>query len=141
MSDKGFPTEVERVERVEKVAGLAREPRIRGVKFEWFEAYNRETVSFDQYKVVNICHLIDHLFGADWSNYTHRKIADSLNPKLKTGGTKHPTYEESGEAVMRWCEDNNAAYYAADRENFFIRAACDQASKEGKNVVVVEDLS
>jgi|TARA_Y100000310_G_scaffold338657_1_gene428970 hypothetical protein len=121
MSDKGFPTEVERVERVEKVAGLAREPRIRGVKFEWFEAYNRETVSFDQYKVVNICHLIDHLFGADWS--------------------KHPTYEESGEAVMRWCEDNNAAYYAADRENFFIRAACDQASKEGKNVVVVEDLS
>jgi hypothetical protein len=115
MSDKGFPTEVERVERVERVE------KVGGVKFEWFEAYNRETDSFDQYKVVNICHLIDHLFGADWS--------------------KHPTYEESGKAVMRWCEDNNAAYYAADRENFFIRAACEEASKEGKNVVVVEDLS
>ena len=92
-----------------------------GVKFEWSECYDRETDSYKYYKVVNICRLIDHLFGTDWS--------------------KHPVYEETGEAIMRWCEEHDAAYYSADRENFFIGAACDQAKAEGKSVVVVEDLS
>lgn len=92
-----------------------------GVKFEWSEYYDRETDSYKYYKVVNICRLIDDLFGADWS--------------------KHPVYEEIGKAIMRWCEENGATYYSADRENFFIGAACDQAKTEGKSIVVVEDLS
>lgn len=85
------------------------------------EQYNRETDSFDVFRAVNICDLIDHLFGTDW--------------------TKHPVYEETGRAIKRWCEEHDAAYYSADRENFFIGAACDQAKAEGKRVVVVEDLS
>jgi len=92
-----------------------------GVEFELYEDYNSQTYSFDQYKIVNICRLIDKLFGNNWAN--------------------HPSYEETGKAVMRWCKENKASYYAAPREDFYLRRACEQAKSEGNSVVVVEDLS
>ena len=97
-----------------------------GVEFEYLTWANRgetklRTYSFDQYKIVNICRLIDKLFGNNWAN--------------------HPSYEETGKAVMRWCKENKASYYAAPREDFYLGRACEQAKSEGNSVVVVEDLS
>lgn len=75
----------------------------------------------DRVRVINICHLIDHLYGTDWS--------------------KHPPYEQRCEAVEAWCEKNGASFYMDDRENFFISRAVKQARDERRTIVVVEDLS
>ena len=113
-----FP--VERAILLKKLAE-AQQQIVGGVVFEWTEYYDREADSFHSVKVVNICRLLDNLFGTDWS--------------------QRPSYEDSGRAVMRWCKENKASYYAADRENFNLHYACEQAKGQGHNVVVVEDLS
>tara|TARA_R110002096_G_scaffold181949_1_gene359675 strand:- start:63 stop:374 length:312 start_codon:yes stop_codon:yes gene_type:complete len=100
---------------------IAKDETVGAVSCYSVEQYNRMWDTYDIYKVVSICDLVDHLFGTDWS--------------------KHPAYEETGCSIIRWCKENDAAYYSADRENFFIGAACDQAKTEGKSIVVVEDLS
>lgn len=51
------------------------------------------------------------------------------------------TWEESGEKVREWCREHNATYYGRPRESFSECEAIEQARKEGKTCVVVEDLS
>ena len=51
------------------------------------------------------------------------------------------SWEESGEKVREWCRDHDACYYARPKESFSTHEAIEQARKEGKSRVVVEDLS
>lgn len=72
-------------------------------------------------KVVNICDLLDILFGEDW--------------------TKHPSYEEQSKVIVQWCRDSGAHLYSRPKEDFFIHEAIEEARNQSKSVVVVEDLS
>ncbi|MDF2534222.1 MAG: hypothetical protein K0R18_379 [Bacillales bacterium] len=75
----------------------------------------------DGVKVVNICRLIEVLFPVrSWNN---------------------PTYKEEGAKLREWLTANDAAYYADVKEDFFIWRGVDLAKKEGKTIVVVENLS
>lgn len=76
---------------------------------------------FGGIKFINICDWLEDLFGNDWS--------------------KHPTYAETGEILRDWCEKNDAAYYAAPREDFSYVDAMDVAKTANKLIIVVEDLS
>lgn len=51
------------------------------------------------------------------------------------------TYQENGKDVMEFCRENNALYYARPRESFFKFEAIDLAEKEGKKIIVLEDMS
>jgi hypothetical protein len=74
-----------------------------------------------QIEVLNICTLIDALFGTDW--------------------TTHPPYMEQGAKIMAWCKENNVSYYARPRDMFFMFEAVNLAIKEGHTKVLVEDMS
>jgi len=77
----------------------------------------------DGIKVVGICALIDALFPDYFENsldYTYAAVSD---------------------AVMKWCEENDSAYYADVREEFWVGHGISEAKEAGKSVVVVEDLS
>ena len=56
-------------------------------------------------------------------------------------GDQHVDYRESSAAVMAWCEEHDAAYYASPHESFSEGEAGRLAIAEGKSAVVVEDLS
>ncbi len=71
-------------------------------------------------KVVNICDLLDHL-------YPHGHLG------VDGYGERH--------SVKKWCDENESHYYAAPREDFFMFVAVQETLAEGKDVVVVEDLS
>ena len=82
-------------------------------------------------KVVNICDLLNHIYPEEYdSTYTRPRW-----------GWINMDYKETGAAVMLWCDENNSHYYARPREGFFIFKAVQEAIVEGKDVVVVEDLS
>ena len=51
------------------------------------------------------------------------------------------SYEDSGDKLKEWCRDHDACYYARPRESFSTHEAIEQARREGKSRVVVEDLS
>jgi len=68
--------------------------------------------------LVNVCHLLDSLFGECW-----------------------PEYEAECAAVKSWCVAHEASYYAAPREDFYEGEAAELALREGHRVVVLEDLS
>ena len=72
-------------------------------------------------KCVNICDWLDFTYGDDFMS--------------------HPDYETTGKELMAWCAVNNSHYYARDREDFFIHTAIREALENGKDTVVVEDLS
>ena len=72
-------------------------------------------------KCVNICDWLDFTYGDDFMS--------------------HPDYETTGKELMAWCAVNNSHYYARDREDFFIHTAIREAIENGKDTVVVEDLS
>ena len=72
-------------------------------------------------KCVNICHWLDFTYGDDFMS--------------------HPDYETTGKALMAWAKENNSHYYATDREDCFIHTAIREAIENGKDTVVVEDLS
>ena len=72
-------------------------------------------------KCVNICHWLDFTYGDDFMS--------------------HPDYETTGKALMEWCEANNSHYYARCREDFVIHTAIREAIENGKDTVVVEDMS
>ncbi len=79
-------------------------------------------------KVVNICDLLITLFGPN-----HYSTFSGM-----------PGYVEYGAqcaAVIKWCKENNAHYYAADREDFSQYEAQSQAAALNLSTVVVEDLS
>jgi|TARA_B100001964_G_C14094505_1_gene536359 hypothetical protein len=71
-------------------------------------------------RVVNICDLMDHLYPDGWYGVD---------------------YMTSGVATKKWCDENESHYYAAPREDFFMFVAVQETLAEGKDVVVVEDLS
>ena len=50
-------------------------------------------------------------------------------------------YEEQSRLVRRWANQHNAYYYARPKDKLFISEAIDEAKRENKNVVIVEDLS
>ena len=76
---------------------------------------------YDGVKVINICKLIDYLFGEmAWQRYTYR---------------------QQSEGIRKWVKENDASYYSDCKENFFIWKGVDKAKKEGKQIVVVENLS
>ena len=71
-------------------------------------------------RVVNICDLLERLYpdghlGVDGYGERH--------------------------SVKKWCDENESHYYAAPREDFFMFVAVQETIAEGKDVVVVEDLS
>ena len=72
-------------------------------------------------KCVNICDWLDFTYGDDFMS--------------------HPDYETTGKELIAWCAVNNSHYYARDREDFFIHTAIREALENGKDTVVVEDLS
>ena len=78
-------------------------------------------------EVVNICTLMDQLFGKD--RYSPATLATRLS------------YKEESAIVMAWVKDNNAHYYADPREDFFTWKGQEEAAAAGKKIVVVEDLS
>ena len=71
-------------------------------------------------KMVNICDLLDRL-------YPHGHLG------VDGYGERH--------SVKKWCDENESHYYAAPREDFFMFVAVQETIAEGKDVVVVEDLS
>ena len=71
-------------------------------------------------KVVNIWNLLDCL-------YPHGHFG------VDGYGERH--------SVKKWCDENESHYYAAPREDFFMFVAVQETLAEGKDVVVVEDLS
>lgn len=77
--------------------------------------------TIDGVTVVNICHLMDHLYGGDiWLSVD---------------------YEAQAEDVRGWSLQNDATYYGRSRESFFVREAVDLALFKNKTIVVVEDFS
>ena len=73
--------------------------------------------------VINICALMEHL----WPGYFD--------------GKTNPGFDETGEAIMKWAEENDAYIYSRPREDFFMFEAIDLALAAGKAAVVVEDMS
>jgi len=67
--------------------------------------------------------------------YSICAVMDEIDPQDEL------SFEESSSLLKEWLERNNASYYSAPRENFFIYEAIDKAKAEGKSAVVVEDLS
>ena len=88
---------------------------IDGVKYELYSKDGTHMV-----KVVNICDLLNHL-------YPHGHLG------VDGYGERH--------SVKKWCDENKSHYYGRPREDFFIFTAVEEAIIEGKDVVVVEDLS
>ena len=76
-------------------------------------------------KVISICDLMDILYPGYWEKQLY----------------KHITYEESSEWMRKWCETNNAHYYAREKTRFSKNEAEYEARQLGKSIVVVEDLS
>ena len=72
-------------------------------------------------KVINVCDWLDHTYSKDWD--------------------KHPDYETSGKDLKAWCKKNNSYYYARDRADFSLAEAVQLSIENGKDTVVVEDLS
>lgn len=66
-------------------------------------------------------------------------ICDWLDATFKY--EKEHDYEETGRILRIWCAANDATYYGRPRENFFMREAVELAKKDGKETVIVEDLS
>ena len=59
----------------------------------------------------------------------------------ETGCPTHLSYEASGAWLMSWCKANNAGYYAAPKEDFFLWKAEKIAREKGYRVMVVENMS
>lgn len=59
----------------------------------------------------------------------------------QTGCPMDIAYDLQGAWLRDWCLRHNATYYSAPRESFSLGAAKMQAAREGKNTVIVEDLS
>ena len=76
-------------------------------------------------EMINICDLLGQLFPGYWDNLNFLKY----------------DYADTCDKVNKWCEANNAHYYARGRESFFKWEACDEAIALGKTKVVLEDLS
>lgn len=70
--------------------------------------------------IINIVHLIDHLYGAEWFMMG--------NDEMYAG-------------VDAWTSRNNGSSYSTGRDQFSEWEAADKAIKEGTRLVVVEDLS
>ncbi len=85
---------------------------------------NNKSAAHPQISVVNICDLMFELYGPDYFNTTTSR-----------------SWDEESKAVIDWCDEHNAYYYAACREDFSIYDAANQAEKAGKILVVVEDMS
>jgi len=71
----------------------------------------------DGIKVINIIHLLSEI-GGDMQSY-----------------------EENSARVMRWAKEHNADYYAQTIDNFNVLDAVQQAKRNKKDIVIVEDLS
>ena len=89
----------------------------RGVPFKIYSEDGEHMI-----KVINICDLLDNLYGNSW----FRKNLD---------------YKYTSNGVINWCEKNNSHYYAAEHEDFFEFKAVREAIEAKKDCVVIEDLS
>jgi hypothetical protein len=59
----------------------------------------------------------------------------------QTGMPIDITFEQTGNWLRDYCVRHGCTYYARPRESFSIREAREQAVRENKNTVIVEDLS
>ena len=78
--------------------------------------------------------------GVPFNTLEGVKIVNIISLLSKIGGDML-TYEENSARVMKWAKEHNADYYAQTREKFNIIDAIDQAKANGKDIVIVEDLS
>tara|TARA_Y100000310_G_scaffold190508_1_gene190485 strand:+ start:327 stop:626 length:300 start_codon:yes stop_codon:yes gene_type:complete len=71
------------------------------------------------------------------------KVVDIRNLLERLYPDGHLGVDGYGErhSVKKWCDENESHYYAAPREDFFMFVAVRESLAEGKDVVVVEDLS
>ena len=71
------------------------------------------------------------------------KVVDIRNLLERLYPDGHLGVDGYGErhSVKKWCDENESHYYAAPREDFFMFVAVRETLAEGKDVVVVEDLS
>jgi len=59
----------------------------------------------------------------------------------QTGCPMDLPYDQTGAWLRNWCCRHNATYYARPREDFSIREAREQAVRENKSTVIVENMS
>ena len=67
-------------------------------------------------------------------------IVDLLD-KLESYMQEVNDYDEDSKLMKQWAEQHNAYYYAKPKDMFFMTEAIDETKKNGKNVVIVEDMS
>lgn len=83
-----------------------------------------ELAKMNSVEVVNICAILDRLFGADrWE--LRRDVS----------------YGVQRAALHAWMEENDACYYGHERHGFSLHEAQLIAVRAGKSKVVAEDLS
>jgi len=76
-------------------------------------------------EIVNDCDLMEILFPGYWSQALYANYS----------------WEEMSCAVVKWCMENDAHYYAREKHEFIIYEAVHEAKDAGKSVVVVENMS
>jgi hypothetical protein len=74
---------------------------------------------------INICDVLEAL----WPGYWERELFTRLS------------YEATLEAILAWCKDHGAHYYARPREQFDECEAAQETVDLGLRRVVLEDLS
>lgn len=74
---------------------------------------------------INVCSLIGHLFPDYWD--------------MSKWSTR--SYEADRKAILEWCAEHGAHYYARGREDFSLSEAREEALTQGLVRVVYEDLS
>ena len=74
---------------------------------------------------VNVCDVIDFVIPGYW----------------KMDFNVRPDYETTQAAILAWCKDHGAHYYARDREHFNTCEAAQETVDLGLRRVVLEDLS
>ena len=75
--------------------------------------------------VINICNWLTAAYGEEYWDRVESQ----------------PDYDQVNSELMRWCADNNSAYWAAPKEDFSYQEAVQFAKDRGHKMVVVEDLS
>lgn len=108
--------------------------------------------SYEDIFLVSAYDLGEQLVGSKYDNEETDEEARNIireaeirNIELqKQGGFAGiPSEEYAKETAMirRWVDANNAYFYAAPKEDFFLSNAIDEAKEKGKRIVVLENLS
>ena len=68
------------------------------------------------------------------------KVVNIIHLLSKIGGDMQ-SYEENSARVIKWAKEHDADYYGQTRDSFNVLEAVQQAKRNKKDIVIVEDLS